>query len=279
MADQPEHKMRRIFTVIDPERLVQPAFERGEWVASRNGSILHLFCCLGEEGIAPEDPKAVFAVERARSWLERLTKDDRELAVETEIHVEWNPLWRERIAVAARECDADMIIKTVSRHSGFTRAIKATSDWTLLRDAHCPVLLIDPTRPPQPKRILAAVKLNPNSEQYSLLNEQVMAVAHRMAAALEAQLDAVTAYKGDDMYFDRQKLADSCGLPRNRVHAVEGTPHKGIAKIARELDADVLVIGSANHNVREGGSIIGDTAQRIIDTVDADLVVIPAAAS
>jgi universal stress protein E len=277
MADEAEHKVRRVFAVIDPERMVQPAFERGEWVASRNGSILHLFCCLGEEGVAPDDPKATFAVKRAQQWLERLTRSSGEYEIDTEIQVEWNPYWRERIAPAARECGADMIIKTVSRHSGLTRAIKATSDWTLLREADCPVLLIDPIRPPQPRRVLAAVKLNPDSKEYTLLNDEVMAVSHRMAAALEAELHAVTVYRGDDMYFDRQKLADSCGLPRNRVHSVEGAPHRGIAQVAREIDADVLVIGSAHHNVREGGSIIGDTAQRIIDAVNTDLVVIPAA--
>ncbi len=277
MAEQTPEHLQRIFTVIDPQRLVQPAFERGEWVAARNGAILHLYCCLGEEGVAADDPAAIFAMERTIRWLKRLTQEASEYEVTTEIQVEWNANWRERIAEAARECNADMIVKTVSRHGGLTRQLKATSDWTVLRNAHCPVLLIDPVRPPQPKKVLAAVKLNPDSEEYQVLNQQVVALSHRIAASLDAQLEAVTVYKGDQMYFDRQKFADSCDLPRNRVHAVEGSAHRGIAAVAREVDADILVIGRANHHVKEGGSIIGDTAQRIIDAVDTDLVVIPAA--
>lgn len=277
MAEQSQQQLQRIFTVIDPTRFVQPAFERAEWVAARNGAILHLYCCLGEEGVAASDPAAIYAVERTVRWLKRLTQEAGEYELRSEIQVEWNPNWRDRLAEAARECNADMIIKTVSRHSGLARQLKTTADWTLLRRAHCPVLLIDPARPPQPKKILAAVKLNPNSEEYSILNEQVVGLSHRIAAALEAELDAVTVYKGDEIYFDRQKFADQCGLARNRVHAVEGTPHKGIARVAAESGADILVIGAANRNVKEGGSIIGDTAQRIIDAVDTDLVVIPAA--
>lgn len=277
MAEQAEQPLQRIFTVIDPHRLVQPAFERGEWVAARNGSILHLFCCLGDDGVSADDPAAVFARERAERWLRRLTDEAGEYEIRTEIHVEWNPNWRDRIVEAARECDADMIIKTVSRHTGLARQLKATSDWTLLRQAHCPVLLIDPARPPQPRKILAAIKLNPGSEQYTELNEQVLGLSRRISQALDAELDAVTVYKGDEMYFDRQKFADRCGLPRNRVHAVEGTPHRGIAKVAEDLGSDILVIGCANRNLKEGGSVIGDTAQRIIDAVDTDLVVIPAA--
>lgn len=269
--------LQRIFTVIDPERFVQPAFERGEWVAARNGAILHLYCCIGEEGIAADSPAARFSVERARRWLERLTAEAGTYNLTTEIDVEWNADWRERIAEAAKSCGADMIIKTVSRHSGLTRQLKKTADWTLLRAANCPVLLIDPHRPPQPSKVLAAVKLNPDSDTYAVLNQQVIATSHRIAQALDAELHAVTVFKGDQMYFDRQKFADSCGLPRNRVHTVEGSAHKGIAAVTRELGSDILVIGSANRNLKESGMVIGDTAERIIDAVDTDIVVIPSA--
>jgi universal stress protein E len=276
MALESVYEVQRIFVVIDPQRLVQPAFERGEWIAARNGAVLHLYCCLGEEGVSGDSPAAAFAVERTVRWLKRLTEEVKEYDLKCEIEVEWNLNWRERIAVAARNCDASMIIKTVSRHSRLGRQLRTTSDWALLRKAHCPVLLIDPERPPQPKKVLAAVKLNPSSEQYSILNEQVVELSHRIASALDAELDAVTVYKGQQIYFDRQKFADSCGLPRNRVHAVEGSPHTGIAQVAKELGSDVLVIGLASHNLKEGGSAIGDTAERIIDAVDTDLVIIPA---
>jgi len=277
MSAGKNQELQRIFTVIDPERFVQPAFERGEWVAARNGAILHLYCCIGEEGVAADSPAARFSIERARRWLERLTTEASTYKLTTEIEVEWDPNWRERIAEAAKSCGADMIIKTVSRHSGLARQLKKTADWTLLRAANCPVLLIDPHRPPQPSKVLAAVKLNPDSDTYTVLNQQVIATSHRIAEALEAELHAVTAFKGDQMYFDRQKFADSCGLPRNRVHTVEGTPHKAIAEATRELGSDILVIGSANRNLKESGMVIGDTAERIIDAVDTDIVVIPSA--
>jgi len=274
MISDSSEKMQRVFAVIDPERFVQPAFERAEWIAARNGALLHLYCCLGEEGVAADDPAAKFAIERATRWLERLTSEAGEYKLTTEIEVEWNANWRERIAEAAAEAGADMIIKTVSRHSGLGRRLKATADWTVLRNARCPVLLIDAGRPPQPKKVLAAVKLEPGSETYEVLNQEVIALSRTISAALEAELDAVTIYKGDQMYFDRQKFADSCGLPRNRVHSYEGSPHKAIAEAARELGSDILVIGSASRNKKDS-RIIGDTAERIIDAVDTDLVVIP----
>jgi nucleotide-binding universal stress UspA family protein len=275
MASTTSADLRRVFAVIDPERFVQPAFERAEWIASRNGSVLHLYCCIGEEDVPADHPTAKFAVERAVRWLERLTTEAKGYELKTEIEVEWNPNWRERIAEASRDADADLIVKTVSRHRGLARQLKTTADWTLLQKANRPVLLIDPMRPPQPKKVIAAVKLNPDSEQYQLLNEQVMSTSHRIAAALGAELHAVTVYKGDQIHFDRQRFADSCGLQRNRVHAYEGTPHREIAEAARELGGDILVIGRASRHLGGSGSIIGATAERIIDAVDTDLVVIP----
>jgi universal stress protein E len=277
MSATRNESLQRIFTVINPERFIQPAFERGEWVAARNGAILHLYCCIGEEGVAADSPAAQFAITRATRWLERLTSEAGNYKLTTEIEVEWHSDWRERIAEAAKSCGADMIIKTVSRHKGLTRQFRKTSDWALLRASNCPVLLIDPNRPPQPSKVLAAVKLNPDSDEYAVLNRQVIDTSHRISEALGAELHAVTVYKGDQMYFDRQKFADSCGLPRNRVHAVEGSAHKGIADATRELGSDILVIGSASRNVKESGMIIGDTAERIIDAVDTDIVVIPSA--
>ena len=274
MSATTNERIGRVFAVIDPERFVQPAFERAEWIAARNGAVMHLFCCLGEEGVSADDPAARFAVERATRWLERLTSEAGEYEVSTELQVEWHPDWRKRIAEAASEAGADLIIKTVSRHGGFARQLKTTADWTLLRKARCPVLLIDPERPPRPGKVLAAVKIDPDDE-YAILNQAVVEMSHRIAAALGAELDAVTAYKGEQIYFDRQRFADSCRLPRNRVHAVEGSAHKAIAATAKELSSDILVIGSANRHLEGSNMIIGDTAQRIIDAVDTDLVVIP----
>jgi nucleotide-binding universal stress UspA family protein len=276
MTRTPDPTLRRIFVVINPESLVQPAFERAEWIAARTGAVLTLYCCIGENGTGADDPAAQFAVERTTRWLQRFADWARDYELETEVQVEWNSAWRDRLPVAARESQADLVVKTVSRHSGLGRQLRQTADWALLRKVHCPTLLIDPQRPPQPRKVLAAVKLKPDTSQYEILNHKVVAMAHRVATALEGELHAVTVYRGDDMYFDRQRFADSCGLPRNRVHSIEASPHKGIARVAEQIGADILVIGRAHAAGDEGGSMIGDTAERIIDDIDLDLVVVPA---
>lgn len=275
MATEQERALERVFVVIDPTRLVQPSLEKAEWVAARNSAELYLYCCIWNSEIDREDEPASRAVEETRAWLERIATSSREKGLAVTIDVDWHPDWRERIAEVARDCEADLIVKTVSKHSQMRRQLMRTADWTLLRNASCPTLLVEPRRPPNPKTLLAAVKLKADDETHSLLNDKVVAMAHRIARALEADLHAVTVYKGEDVYFDRQRFADSCKLPRNRVHATDGAAHRGIAEVAKQIGADSLIIGCAANRAPERGIVIGDTAQRVIDEVDTDIIVIP----
>jgi nucleotide-binding universal stress UspA family protein len=58
----------------------------------------------------------------------RSTKEAKEYGLETEIEVVRDANWRERIATTARDSSADLVVKTVSRHAGLARQLKATTD-------------------------------------------------------------------------------------------------------------------------------------------------------
>jgi nucleoside phosphorylase len=124
-----------------------------------------------------------------------------------------------------------------------------------------------------PKTVLAAVKVRPEDAVYAELNQRVVDLSHRIAELLDAELHAVTVYRGEGIYFDRQKFADECRLPRNRVHATEGSSYEGIAQVAEQVGAGVVIVGSAPRPAR--GSILGATAERVIDEVPGDVVVLP----
>jgi universal stress protein E len=271
-----EAPVRKVFVVLDPTRMVQPALEKAEWVAERNRAELHLYCCCYDTQLAFDQDAKQATVDRARMWVDRIAAPARSLGLTVTVEVEWKPEWRDAIAEAAVRSGADLVVKTASRHTPLARHLMKTADWTLLRELKCPTLFVSPTEPASNRVVLAAVKVKPDSETYIALNEHVVGMGHRLARVLGGELHAVTAYKGDDMYFDRQKFADSCGLPRNRVHAAEGPAHKAIAEVVDEIGAGILVIGCARGKSTERASIIGDTAQRVIDAVRSDIVVVPA---
>jgi universal stress protein E len=273
-APSPPLQVRKIFVVIDPQRLVQAALEKGEWLARRNGAELELYCSVNPESAADAEAQARL-IERTQSSLERLIEKSRQEGLKISVRVEANRDWRAAIAHAASASGADLVIKTASPRGPLRRRLMQTGDWTLLRNCSRPILLASPTRSELPKTVLAAVKVKPEDAIYDELNRRVVDLSHRIAELLEAELHAVTVYQGEGIYFDRQKFADQCRLPRNRVHAVEGSSYEGIVQVAEQIGAGVVVVGSAPRPTR--GSILGATAERVIDEVPGDVVVLPAA--
>lgn len=260
--------VRRVFAVLDPHRLVQPAVEKAEWIAQRNDATLRLYCCVYDA--SAEDDAQRTLTELTRAWVERLADRPRAQGLDVEILVESKPNWRRAITEAASADDIDLVVKTASPHGSLRRRLSETSDWTLLGDSPHPVLLVSPSLATNTKVVLAAVKLNPGDETHAILNRGVIDLSHRIAGALEAELHAATVYRGEEIYFDRQKFADNCRLPRHRVHATDGRPHEGIGEIAQQIDAGVIIVGAA----RDAPGV-GATAQRVIDEVDADVIILP----
>lgn len=270
----PTLKLRKIFVIIDPRRLVQAALEKGEWLARRGGAELELYCAVDPEQAADAEAQAGL-IERTRSWIERLIEKPRQEGLELSVRVEAHRDWRAAIAQAAAASGADLVIKTASPRGPLRRRLMQTADWTLLRNCSRPILLASPTQIGVPKTVLAAVKVRPEDDVYAELNRRIIDLSHRIAELLGAGLYAVTAYRGEGIFFDRQKFADACRLPRNRVHAVEGPSYEGIAEVAEKVGAGVVVVGIAPRPAR--GSILGATAERVIDEVPGDVVVLPPA--
>jgi universal stress protein E len=261
-------RFQSIFVVIDPTRMIQPALIKGEWIAAKDDASLRVYCCVYDEQFATNEAEQQTEIRLTREWLDRLTGPAREKGLNVEVDVEWNSDWRTAALEAAKAADAGLVIKTASQHSAVGRRLMKTSDWLLLNKCACPVLLVSGHRLWDNKRVLAAVKLKPEDELHEQLNADLIDVSHSLAERAELELFAATAYQGDDMFFDRQKFADLCRLPRSSVFAEEGAPERAVAKIADNVKVDVIVIGNPGEAKR-------NTARLLIDQVTADLLVLP----
>ncbi|MDH3419667.1 MAG: universal stress protein [Gammaproteobacteria bacterium] len=261
-------QFQKLFVVIDPTRMVQPALIKGEWLAAKDNASLHMYCCVYDERFAADEAEQQTELRLMREWLDRLAAPARENGLNVEVDIEWNSDWRTAVLEAAKAAKAGLVIKTASQHSAVRRRLMKTSDWLLLNKCTSPVLLVSDHRLWENKRALAAVKLKPEDKLHEQLNADLLDVSHSLAERAELELYAATAYQGDDMFFDRQKFADLCRLPRSSVFAEEGAPERAIANVADNIKADVIVIGNPGEAKR-------NTARLLIDQVAADLLVLP----
>ena len=261
-------RFQNLFVVIDPTRMIQPALIKGEWIAAKDDASLRVYCCVYDEQFATNEAEQQTELKLTREWLDRLTGPAREKGLNVEVDVEWNSDWRTAALDAAKAAKAGLVVKTASQHSAVGRRLMKTSDWLLLNKCACPVLLVSGHRLWDNKRVLAAVKLKPEDAMHEKLNADLIDVSHSLAERGELELFAATAYQGEDMFFDRQKFADLCRLPRSSVFAEEGAPERAVAKVAESVKADVIVIGNPGEAKR-------NTARLLIDQVSADLLVLP----
>ncbi len=211
---------------------------------------------------------------RVRAWVDRLVVQPRIDGLEVETEVEWHHDWRKAIVVAAERAGSALVVKNMTQHSRFVRMIRETSDWALIRECQCPVLLVKTGRPYAIEKVLVAVK-HSDEAAYEKANDNILAAARRITADLGATLHAVTAYSSTDTHPDRQRFADRCGLERAQVSADMGAPEKVIAETATRLGADLLVIARVANP--ESSKEMGGTAKKVIDEIDTEVLILPVA--
>lgn len=272
----------RVFVVLDPSCMEQAALEWGEQIVREFNSrreldvVLHVYCCINADSVAlvAGEPAAHAQAEtekRVRGWVDRLVAMPRSEGIEVETEVEWHDNWRRAIVVAAERAGSALVIKNMNQHSRFVRLVRDTSDWTLIRECVCPILLVKTGRRYGIEKILVAVKHNPEGDAYEKANDDILATARRLAADLGASLHAVTAYTGG--HPDRQRFADRCGLERSQVSAAIGLPDKIIADTAKRQGSDLLVIARVERP--DSPSQLGSTARKVIDEIDAEVLILP----
>jgi len=66
--------LEKVFAILDPTRMVQPALDKAEWVAERNQASLTLYCCVYDTELAFQRESQDAAVGLARAWIERLAE-------------------------------------------------------------------------------------------------------------------------------------------------------------------------------------------------------------
>lgn len=273
----------KVFVVLDPTCMEQAALISGEEVvraykAHRDTEAsLHLYCCINAESAAvvpgdDEDTIRAATTARVHDWLERLAATPRANGIAVETEVEWNDDWRHAIVAAALRQESAIVIKNMTQHSRFVRLVRETSDWTLIRECHCPMLLVKTGKPFQIRNLLVAVKHSPGDDSYEKANDNILAAAKRIASDFGAELHAVTCYDSD-VRPDRQRFADRCGLERNQVSAATGTPEKIIGEIAASRDSDLLLIARVARP--EDPTAVGKTARKVIDEVNTEVLVLP----
>lgn len=271
-------EIQKIFAVIDPTTDRQSALLSAEWIASQNSAVaLHVYeAIFGSPDNVDADALQRAGLARHRAWVESLVEPLRVAGNDVTVEIEWARDWRDAIAPAAKRAGADLIVKAASSHSGAGRRLLKTSDWTLLRHAHCPVYLVKNDMIDTGTKVLVAVDMKRDDDLHNKLNQKVLAYGRDLVASIpDSTLHAVTAYPNADNFVYPGDLAAKVGIESSQAHAIEGAPESVIPEVAQQIGAGIVVIGTA---AREGikAAMIGNTVEKVLDAVDSDILTVNA---
>lgn len=210
--------------------------------------------------------------------------------------VVWNKSTASGMLALAYAMFADLIIKPVTAGDALSDWVRTPTDWTLMREARCPVLFANTLQTwSAPRRVLAS--LDAGDEAHLDLNRKILSVARAFTNVLDAELHIGCVYPTLGQAFSEYQVAndfvglkhemkenrefavanlcDETGAKPTKVHVVEGQPARTICELAAELRADITVLGTSARSGL-GKLFIGNTAESIVHKLCGDVLTVRA---
>lgn len=208
---------------------------------------------------------------RNSDWLmEHIVEPLGRSGLKSSVIMSWSSDWYGSILKTMESTDAGIVILPLMQHPSGRERLFNESIWRLLRTSSRPVLITQPGAKSKREKILVAVNFQTHNEDYQRLNPVIIDRGQWMADMYGAELHIVNAYSDSLHHPDRSRLARESGVDRANIHTRVGDPDVVIADVAREIDADIVVLGTRGRSSRWRGN----TSERIITRVECDILCI-----
>lgn len=261
----------RYMVVIDPTQKANPALDRALQLAERTGAAIHLYSCTCRPPNRQDGESAGQALMRFRDGviddMKALSARAESLGLDSSMELNCAQDWRPEMISAAARCGANMVVKFTAAVDS-PRGRSGSGDWTLMRLAPCPVLFVRRAEPWAGANILAAVRPGELDDEHLRLNGQLVNALQRFSRNLDCEAHVVVVGAADV-----NEVARLCGVDPGRVHQRSGGVEVAIREVALGLGSDLVLVGTV---ARGGlmGEALGNTAERLLDKLPCDLMVI-----
>lgn len=295
--------IRRILVAVkDPEAKALPAIEKAAQLALVSGASIELFHAIAEPVYADfelteESLQDLQTARMTRYWsrLERIAVGLRRRNIKVRTFVAWDFPAYESIVRRAIAAKADLIVAECHDGRRLAPWLLHLTDWELIRTSPLPVLLVRTPELYERPIVLAAVDprhahAKPSGLDKVILNEAngiarlFSGSVHAMHACFPIPLDAPVS--GSDREADRlytklevrartglERCARQGHIPRARQHFVQRSPVLAIPETAKEIGADLVVMGAVSRSGLKR-MFIGNTAERVLNQLRCDVLVV-----
>lgn len=266
-------QQENILIVVDPSQEHQAAVERAMItsklrLAMAKQPVLKFFFGVDGQSVdtSPSNPQMY----RGLDWFKAIVDQPHNEGIPYTTEICWSPDWSRAIVQSAKNFDASLIVFPDNSNKS-TRSRLTDTKWSLLRHAKCPVLIVRPTSNNTRKVVLAAVRMQSDTEKYQELNAKILTRGKWMADLYGAEFHVVNAYADSMHYPDRAKILRAVDIPQEHVHVKQGPADEVVAEVAQDIGADIVVIGTMR---RDGllAAMRGNTSELLMSKVECDIM-------
>jgi len=300
---------RRILVIVDPTSDAQPAVEKGVWLAERLGATVEFFICDYEQHLAGAQfydseslrDSRVALIDGHLRRLRELVRSFEARDVVLSIDARWDHPLDEGIKRKVLEAQPYLVVKDTHYHSAIKRSIFSSTDWSLIQNCPAPLLMVKPRRFTDSPCVMAAVDPVHANDKPAELDQQILSWADELCLATEGKLHVFHAFdptpaiaaatvtmvtpitapvsEVTEGLERRHREAFHELLAKHRpkaaptLHVHQGAPQTLLTGIAGHIKADIVVMGAVS---RSGlaHAFIGSTAERVLDHLPCDLLVV-----
>ena len=296
-------KYQNILVFIDPTQELQPALARATDIAQKQkGTTLTLFLCCYDLSYemtslsSSEERQAMqrIVIKENTAWLEAIAVPYQNEGVTINTTVVWHSRPFQAAIIEVLKHDYDLVIKATHPHSKLSAILFTPTDWNLLRKCPVPLLLVKHHDWPENGNILCAIDCKSMQDhEHHMLNQQILDEANSMSGIINSKTHIVTAYPSPPMNimlelpefdpinyedglkkFHKEALvqyAKNNKIAESEMHLVQGLPEDVISNVAKEIDAELVILGTVGRSGLSA-TLLGHTAEQVIDQLDCDLL-------
>lgn len=296
-------KLRQLLVVIDPSQPEQPALQRAALLARASGAAIELLLVEHQSALEGSLLLTPQLQTRAREALlaeldlalEGHARPLRDEGLRVTVQVRWGKPLHRMILARIDELQPDLVFKSARHHGLLKQLLLGNSCWQLIRKCPVPLWLVQ-HRDWQGRRLCAALDPLHQADKPAALDHLLIAAARELATGLGLEDHYLHSHAAlpHSLLFDAELIADyesykaRCAaqhrdafeqvlapyaIADERCHLVEGFAEQTLPNFVREQGIDLLLMGAIARGQLDN-ALIGNTAERVLEAVDCDLLVL-----
>ena len=298
-------KFNRILVAIaDPAAGMNKAIRRARALARSTGASIELFNAVpgtmspGSAHAAAEQFTR-FEAHKNHRQLERTANRLRREELVVTVNVQTGYPVHAAILRRMRISKADLLIIEARKHNVFARLLLTQTDFELIRHCPAPLLIVKGQAAWRSPRILAALDPFHSNDKPSALDGEIVAAAVAVATLVRGSVHAAHIYQPLGSYVADLPMAPLAlssipaqenahrtavrrrfyadvgryGIPKSRAHLVAGESFIELPRVSRSMRAGLVVMGAVSRSGLKR-IFIGNTAERVLDSLKCDVLVV-----